>query len=29
MFFISCNTNCNSDCSGIWQILCRMFGFGC
>ena len=29
MFFFTCNTNCNSDCSSIWQILSQMCGFGC
>lgn len=29
MFFFSCNTNCNTDCSSIWQILAQMCGFGC
>ena len=29
MFFFSCNTNCNTDCSSIWQILSRICGFGC
>ena len=23
------NQMCNFDCSTIWQILCRLFGFGC
>ena len=29
MFFFSCNSDCNFDCSSIWQILSRMCGFGC
>ena len=29
MFFLTCNTECNSDCSSIWQILSRMCGIGC
>ena len=29
MFFFSCNTDCNNDCSSIWQILSRICGFGC
>ena len=29
MFFFTCNTNCNTDCSSIWQILSQMCGFGC
>ena len=29
MFFFSCNTECNTDCSSIWQILSRICGFGC
>ena len=28
MFFFNCSTN-NSDCSSIWQLLSRLFGFGC
>ena len=29
MFFFTCNTNCNSDCSSIWQILSQLCGFCC
>lgn len=29
MCFFTCNTDCNFDCSSIWQILCRLCGFGC
>ncbi len=30
MFFFSCNTDCNTGCSSIWQILSRICGgFGC
>lgn len=29
MFIFSCNTNCGTDCSSIWQILSRICGFGC
>ena len=30
MFFFSCNTDCNTKCSSIWQILSRICsGFGC
>jgi len=30
MFFFSCNTDCNTNCSSIWQILSRICGgFGC
>jgi hypothetical protein len=29
MFFFNCNTDCNIDCSSIWQILSRICGFGC
>ncbi len=23
------NQMCNFDCGTVWQILCRLFGFGC
>lgn len=29
MCFFICNTNCNSDCGSIWQILSQLCGFGC
>ena len=29
MFFFNCNTDCNTVCSSIWQILSRICGFGC
>lgn len=30
MFFFSCNTNSNTGCGSIWQILSRICGgFGC
>ena len=29
MFFFTCNTNCNSDCISIWQILSQLCGFCC
>ena len=29
MYFFNCNTNCCNGCSGIWQILSRICGFGC
>ena len=29
MFFFSCNTNCNTGCGSIWQILSQICGFGC
>lgn len=29
MCFFTFNTDCNSDCSTIWQILSQLCGFGC
>ena len=29
MFFFTCNTNCDTGCNSIWQILSRICGFGC
>ena len=29
MFFFSCNNECNTDCSSIWQILSWICGFCC
>ena len=29
MFFFTCNTNCGTECSSIWQILSQICGFGC
>ena len=29
MFFINCNSGCNTDCGSIWQILSQLCGFGC
>ena len=29
MFFFHCNTNSNSNCCSIWQILSQICGFGC
>lgn len=29
MFYFTCNTDCNIDCSSIWQLLRRLCGFGC
>jgi len=29
MFFFTCNTDCNCDCSSIWQLLRQLCGFGC
>ena len=29
MFFFNCNSDCNFDCSSIWQLLRQLCGFGC
>ncbi len=29
MFFFTCNTNCDTDCSSVWQLLRQLCGFGC
>ena len=29
MFFFGCNTNCNTGCGTIWQILSQLCCFGC
>ena len=29
MFFFGFNSNCNTNCSSIWQILSQLCGFGC
>ena len=29
MFFFSCNSNCNTGCGSIWQILSQICGIGC
>ena len=28
-YFFSCNSDNNSNCSSIWQILSQICGFGC
>ena len=28
MYFFTCNTDCNIDCSSIWQLISRICGFG-
>ena len=29
MFFFNCNSNSNSNCCSIWQILSQICGFDC
>ena len=29
MFFFNCNSGCDSDCGGLWQLLRQLCGFGC
>ena len=29
MFFFNCNSDCNVDCSSIWQFLRQICGFCC
>lgn len=29
MIIFSCNTNCDSGCGSIWQLLSRLCGIGC
>ncbi len=29
MFIFNCISDCNFDCSSIWQLLRQLCGFGC